>query len=173
MRTNDQKRTVNYGAFCGLRPEDDSDSSRASTPDPEQTQQVVASTIAQQDDRHFQRRPVSLTLPFENRERESHLVSDEELDRIIRQGELEIAMPALPTAMRRESAGVDLRRSISTRRNTTFFRTSAKARPMSADWGSMMVTGPKATQGAMPVMPKDPTLTALPRPPTKNELASM
>lgn len=170
MPSDQHKKNNQYGVLCGLRAsalgDSDSDSNRSSTPEPSPKDEVPShpSNISPN-----QRRPQSLTLPFENRDRESHLVSDEEFDRIVRQAEFEAPLPRLPTTHARNLSAVGLRRSISTARNMTFMR----RRPVSMDVGAMVALSAAQNGGrAQPVsMSRESTLTAMPRPPTMNEFA--
>jgi len=171
MRSEDQKKiAAHYGVLCGLRsePDSDSDNSIASRPSPKQE--------APSNGPVTRPRPESLTLPFENRERESHLVSQDELDRIIRQEELENPLPPLASGLNHRSQGAGLRRSISTARNTRVSMLSQRPRPMSADFSRMMANTADQcgqhgqNQVAPAALPRDPTLTAMPRAPTKNDL---
>lgn len=166
MRSTDDKKQNHYGVLCGLRAsalgDSESDSSRASTPEPPPKDEVHTQPN--------QPRPQSLTLPFENRDRESHLVSDEEFDRIVRQAEFENPMPPPAGGRARNLSSSGLRRSISTARNTAFLR----QRPASADVSTMLgfSTPTKKGLGQVSSISRDSTLTALPKPPTMNELAS-
>lgn len=169
MRTNDHKKNNHYGVLCGLRAnalgDSDSDASRSSTPEPPPKDEIhVRPPITPVN----QRRPQSLTLPFENRNRESHLVSEEEFDRIVRQAELDDGVPSLSTTRPRNVSTGGLRRSISTARNTAFLR----QRPVSLDVGSLVPLSAQGRDKGRPdSLSRDSTLTALPRPPTINQMA--
>jgi len=176
MPLEDHKRiAAHYGALCGLRGNEDSnsDESTASRPSPEQQPAIPSGSPAEKA--VLRPRPESLTLPFENRERESHLVSDEEFDRIIRQEELRNPLPPLCSDTNHLVSGAGLRRSISTARNTRMSIMSQRPRPMSTDLSQMLpyTSGQREQIGEpFPALPRDPTLTALPRAPTKNDLMS-
>ncbi|KAK5938275.1 hypothetical protein PMZ80_009245 [Knufia obscura] len=174
MRSEDQKRiAAHYGALCGLRAEPDSDSDESTEAKPSPNQEPAASTMSPPTEAVPRPRPESLTLPFENRERESHLVSEDELDRIIRQGEMNHSSPPLPSGIDRSAPAGSLRRSMSTARNTRMSMMSQRTRPASADFSRMVANRagqPDQSQGTQSALPRDPTLTALPRAPTKNDL---
>ncbi|KAK5096499.1 hypothetical protein LTR70_001673 [Exophiala xenobiotica] len=174
MRPEDQKKVAaHYGALCGLRSDADSDSDDSTASRPSPKQEPATSAMSPPDKSILRPRPESLTLPFENRERESHLVSDEEFDRIIRQEELDNPLPPLPAGVDRGASGAGLRRSISTARNTRMSTMSQRLRPMSADFSRMVPnTAGQREQNTepFPPLPRDPTLTALPRAPTRNDM---
>lgn len=117
-----------------------------------------------------QPRPQSLTLPFDNRQRESHLVTEEEFDRIIRQEEMANPLPPMSRGTNSVRPQVQMRRSISTARRTVM---TGRPRPMSADFSTLLTMQSHNTGPERASMSRDPTLTALPRPPTKNDLAGM
>ncbi|KAK5069619.1 hypothetical protein LTR64_008300 [Lithohypha guttulata] len=171
MRPDEQRKIANYGILCGLRSDAASDSSRSSSARPSSQERKLMALNSHPTNGAVQRRPQSLTLPFDNRERESHLVSEEEFDRIIKQGELDNPLPSLPTAIESSAPRIGLRRSISTARNTMM---STKPRPMSADFSRLMASQgfqDRPGRNSFAAPSRDPTLTALPRPPTKNDLA--
>lgn len=174
MRPEDKKIiAAHYGALCGLRSEADSDSDESSASKPSPKQEPASSAMPPPITPSAQRRPQSLTLPFENRERESHLVSEEEFDRIIRQEELRNLVPPLPTGVDCSTSARGLRTSISTAGNTRMSTMSQRPRPMSADFGRVIASAVgHHDQSQIPpsTLPRDPTLTALPRAPTKNDL---
>lgn len=113
-----------------------------------------------------------LRLPFEVRDRESHLVSEAEFEEIVRQAELENIVPPLPVTVSRRRLG--LSRSISAARNSILGR----SRPASADWSTIVPDafdydhnqpGNRASSYST-VSRETSSLTALPRPPTKNAM---
>lgn len=174
MRPEDQKKVAaHYGVLCGLRSDADSDSDDSAASEPSPKQEPATPPMPPAEKSTIRPRPESLTLPFENRERESHLVTEEEFDRIIRQEELDNPLPPLPAGPNRGASGLGLRRSISTARNTRMSTMSQRARPMSADVSRMalhpVVQRSEGTE-PFPTLPRDPTLTALPRAPTRNDL---
>lgn len=158
----------NSGVFCGLHVDTKSTSSRCATPD----QSTSLGPAIQAN----QRRPHSLTLPFENRERRSHLVSEEEFDKIIRRAKLDQPLPPLPPGVCNDVPQHRKRSSISVATNPRISSLSQRPRPMSADFSTVISTIANRHEAALQIpraLPKDLTLTALPRPPTKNDLISM
>lgn len=115
-----------------------------------------------------------LRLPFDARDRESRLVSEAEFEEIVRQAELENVVPPLPQTMSRRRLG--LSRSISAARSSIFSR----SRPVSADWSTIVPEttdydydrpGNRASSySTVSVARELSSLTALPRPPTKNTM---
>jgi len=174
MRPENQKKVAaHYGVLCGLRSDADSDPDDSTSSEPSPKQEPATPPMPPSEKSTIWPRPESLTLPFENRERESRLVTEEEFDRIIKQDELDNPLPPLPAGLNRGASGLGLRRSISTARNTRMSIMSQRARPMSADVSRMVPTpGGQRSQGTEPFPPlaRDPTLTALPRAPTRNDL---
>lgn len=176
MSSVDQKNNLNHGLLCGLRIDTDADLNKSQTSEPSTRPEPtpVMRSNPSTGRRVSQRRPHSLTLPFENRERESHLVSEEEFDRIVRQAELENPLPLLPTKIAHGTSGPNMRNSISTTRNARMSVTSSRPRPLSSNYDSTRAKiSPQSSiaPNLSKPLPRDPTLTALPRPPTKNALA--
>lgn len=113
-----------------------------------------------------------LRLPFDARDRESHLVSEAEFEEIVRQAELGNIVPPLPVTISRRRLG--LSRSMSAARNSILSR----SRPASADWSTIVPDafdydhnqpGNRASSYST-VSRETSSLTALPRPPTKNAM---
>lgn len=176
MHSGEPRKTANHGVLCGLgtKTSPDSDSSRSPSPDQENQLPPMLSSrkrpMDNTDRSQAQPRPQSLTLPFENRQRESHLVTEEEFDRIIRQEEKNNPLPLTGPGMRPNIPQQSMRRSISTRRTVA----TGRQRPVSADFSRLLAHQDVETQSGRPslnLLSRDPTLTALPRPPTKNDLA--
>jgi len=184
MAPTDLKKRPDYSVLCGLGNDSSSSSSITPTPSVKDEPDPTAVMNEQQGQHKRQERPQSLTLPFDNRERESHLVSEEEFDRIAREAQDENILPALPAHFQKEVSETALRRSISTARNPKKSFFGGRRQHMSADFGyssSMIPTGlgaiddtertprPFRTSG----LPRDPSsLTALPRAQTRYDLAS-
>ena len=108
------------------------------------------------------KRPQSLTLAFENRERESHLLTDEQIDQILRQEALNQPLPPLPNEKRRSISGLS-RRSPS----------KVQRRPVSEDLSRLVPSLSQKFQDQRATPTRDSTMTALPRPPTMNEMFGM
>lgn len=186
----------NAGPFCGLlsdtpnvslrkhpRPSIASDGQTLSIQSSSQTN--VPSTVTV--DRAFTPtpRPTSLTLPFQNRQRESHLVTDEEFERIMRRnGGAMASVPSHRSGLRmsmnlgRSSSGGAFRfggegtrlRSVERQRPASMSLANALSMSLEKPGQRFNIdTGKSLPVGSMPS--RDPTLTALPRPPTKCDLA--
>ena len=167
MRISEPKRSGYDGILCGLRSDiRPAFNQSPAPPPPPKDGNLVNNAI----DLSVQKRPQSLTLPFENRERESHLVSEEEFERIVREAEAGSLVPPLPHHLTHDTSFSGLRRSISSVRNNHFSMMTARRRPMSVEIGNM--SGHSAAEQLPVSISRHSTLTALPRPPTKNGLAS-
>lgn len=167
MTPKDSKKTADHGVLCGLRSDTPADSSkrfRASLTKEPAKEPEFAFTPSP--------RPESLTLPFQNRERASHLITDEDMDRIMRQGELDDPMPRLPSTVSGNLTGLGLRRTLSTAQDLGVSLFTHRPRPASAHFGGTDLEGSASnTRYERSRYSRDPTLTALPRPPTKNDMA--
>lgn len=173
MAPKGQKKPFDNGLLCGLGPDI-----------PRVPPKITRPSLTAENVQIFDQpvapvtpspRPQSLTLPFQNRDRASHLISDEEFDKIMRQGELENTVPRLPSAIPSHLSGFGVRRAASTARasRNSFF--AQRQRPASANFSSSIhATAQYAQDGlSRSAFSRDPTLTALPRPPTKNDMAGM
>lgn len=171
MPPKGQKKTYDNGVFCGLRsdtPMVPPKSPRPSltTENAQVTDQPVAPVTPSP-------RPQSLTLPFQNRDRASHLISDEEFDKIMRQGDLDNPMPRPKSGIPSHLSGLGIRRSASAARGSKNSLFAQRPRPASANFGNTILRTAQHVQDGFPRpgFSRDPTLTALPRPSTKNDMA--
>lgn len=119
--------------------------------------------------------PAPLTLPFHNPDRGSRLIPDEQFDNIMRQVQEDDHVPQLPPYLPQAWSTQGIRRTLSQARNTSIPRLSERPRPASADFKLIaQATGNHIRSDvSRSTIPRDPTLTALPRPPTKNDMAGM
>lgn len=169
MAPKEQKKTFDNGVLCGLR---------SDTPTFKKPRPTATSEDAQEPDHSTfvvtpSPRPQSLTLPFQNRERASHLITDEELEAIMRRDELD-PLPRLLSAIPRHLSGLGIRRSASTAKASRSAIPAQRPRPVSVTFGGPVQPFTRRTRADSPhpAFSRDPTLTALPRPPTKNNMAS-
>lgn len=171
MAPKGQKKPFDNGVLCGLR----SDIPRVppKSPRPSLTTENVQVFDQPVTPIRPSPRPQSLTLPFQNRDRASHLISDEEFDKIMRQGEPDNAVSRLPSGIPSHLSGFGIRRAASSARapRNSFF--AQRPRPVSTNFSnSIHATAHYAQDGfPRPAFSREPTLTALPRPPTKNDMA--
>lgn len=170
MAPKGQKKAFDNDVLCGLR--SDTPKVPPKSPRPSLTTENVQAFDQPVAPITPSPRPQSLTLPFQNRDRASHLISDEEFDKIMKQGELDNPLPRLPSGIPSHLSGLGIRRTASTTKGSRTSLFAQRPRPASANFGN---TGYAATQDGFPRpgFSRDPTLTALPRPPTKNDMASM
>lgn len=132
MGPDDRKLRKDYGMLCGIqRKQSSSSSSNDTEPDRDDSAMIPERTDQTN-------RPQSLTLPFENRERESHLVSEEEFDRIARDAQSENPLPTIPLRFGPELSEGALRRSISTAPRSRYSFLPSQSRPLSEDIGKTL-----------------------------------